>query len=256
MNDDSSLRFIGVVRSPVSERKNMPAFGVPAVVELNAEMAPALLRIEKHSHFWVMAWLMGRPERDVLQVVPRGVDPDTPDSMHGVFAVRSPARPNPIGLTAARLERVEGTRLHFDCLDFLDGTPVLDLKPYFVARDLIFCASNLTIGRPRTRDARRESLLLQAGHFVSESHPDVAVAVRIIEHFELTHGFTPITQIEAPLARPHLVDALIGITKLTFTRGLLLTAGDTVLLNGATRYALPAGRTFDQALAAEASVLE
>ncbi len=252
---DCSLRFIGVVRSSVTERKAMPAFGVPAIVELFPEMAPALLRIDRHSHFWVMAWLMGRPERDVLQVVPRGVDRDRPDAMHGVFAVRSPARPNPIGLTAARLERIEGTRLYFDCLDFLDGTHVLDLKPYFAARDLIFSAASQTIGKARSREERRESLLLQASRFVPERHPDVALAVRMVEHYESSHEGVPVSRVTAPLTRPYLVDALIGITKLRLSRGLELTGND-VLINGVARYAAPVFENFDEALAAEASIVE
>src|SRR5690349_4607417 len=88
-NVDNELRFIGVVRSPVNERKQMPPFGAPASIELDPQYADGLLRIEKHSHLWVLAWLMGKPERDVLQVVPRGVDPASADPLHGVFAVRS-----------------------------------------------------------------------------------------------------------------------------------------------------------------------
>ncbi len=55
-----------------------------------------------------------------------------------MFAVRSPARPNPIGLTSARLLKREGLVLHLDKLDFLDGTVVVDIKPYFAVRDLHF----------------------------------------------------------------------------------------------------------------------
>ena len=88
----------------------MPPLGAPAAVDLFPEFADGLLRFEKHSHIWVMAWLDGA-ERDVLQVTPRGVRDRGPDGLHGVFSVRSPARPNPIGLTAARVLRVEGTRM-------------------------------------------------------------------------------------------------------------------------------------------------
>ncbi len=242
---DPHLRYIGYVRSEVGDRKAMPAFGAPACVELVPEMAPALLRIEKHSHFWILAWLMGRPERDVLQVVPRGVDPDQPDAMHGVFAVRSPARPNPIGLTSAKLERVEGLRLYFDRLDFLDGTPVLDVKPYFAARDLIFNARNVHIGKPRTREDRRESLLFQALRFVPSLHPDVAVAVRIVELFG-----GDLHSMRVPMSRPYLVDALMGISRLSLSNGITLSEEPVLVLNGAEEYALPAYSSFEAALAA------
>jgi L-fuculose-phosphate aldolase len=68
-----------------------------------------------------------RAERDVLQVHPMG-DPGRP--LRGVFATRSPARPNPIAVTSTRIERIEGNVLHVVGLDALDGTPVVDIKSY------------------------------------------------------------------------------------------------------------------------------
>ncbi|MBI3682480.1 MAG: tRNA (N6-threonylcarbamoyladenosine(37)-N6)-methyltransferase TrmO [Acidobacteria bacterium] len=245
---DNTLRFIGVVRSPVQERKQMPAFGVPAAVELNPAFEPGLLRIGKHSHFWVLVWLNVRPERDVLQVTPHGVQADAPDSLHGVFAVRSPARPNPIGLTAAQLVRRDRLVLHFDALDFLDGTPVLDLKPYFVTRDMVFSANHAIIGRIEDRAALRESLLHQALQYCAARHPDVARAVRIVEHYraEALNLTAPSSwEIEAPLARPYLVDALIGMTRVSLSRGLRLEQKDIVRLNGAEYRLKPGAADWD-----------
>lgn len=130
---------IGYVRNEVRPPQKMTNFGVPSTVEILPQFADALLRIEKHSHIWVLGWI-DRGERDVLQVIPRGGS-----ELHGVFAVRSPARPNPIGLTSARLLKREGLVLHLDKLDFLDGTVVVDIKPYFAVRDLHFSASNVRI---------------------------------------------------------------------------------------------------------------
>ncbi|MBL8177538.1 MAG: tRNA (N6-threonylcarbamoyladenosine(37)-N6)-methyltransferase TrmO [Bryobacterales bacterium] len=235
---DKELVFIGEVRSEIRNRKDMPPLGGPAVVEIYPQFAEGLLRMEKHSHIWVMAWLMARPERDVLQVVPRGVEANQPDAMHGVFAVRSPARPNPIGLTACRLVRREGLRLEVDYLDFLDATPVIDVKPYFVSRDLIFAAHSRQVGRPRSREALRESLLLQALRFVPERHPDVALAVRILEHHrvQVTDWREPEQwALVLPGGRPLLVDAMIGMTRAGLSSGLRLGGG--VSING-TAYAL------------------
>lgn len=229
---DRSLQFIGVVRSEIGDRKAMPAFGTAAIVELFPEFADGLLHISKHTHFWVMGWLMGKPERNVLQVTPRGAQEG---SLHGVFAVRSPARPNPIGLTASRLVRQDGLRLHFDCLDFLDGTPVLDLKPYFVSRDLIHAANNATIGRPRDEAALRESLQYQAGRYFLAEHPDVDTAINILHKYRQEHTALaePSTwTIIAPQHRPYLIDALIGMTRVSFTRGLSLWNEEAVLVNG------------------------
>jgi len=151
-----TLQPIGLVRSSVRSRKQMPRLGAPAAVELFEEFRPGLLRLEKHSHLWVLAW-MDEAERNLLQVIPRGVEEGGPENLHGVFAVRSPVRPNPIGLTLARIVGVAGARIEFDRLDFVDGTPVVDLKPYFVARDMIYAATNVQIGRPTGRPPARRS---------------------------------------------------------------------------------------------------
>lgn len=240
------LRRIGVVHCSVAERKSMPPWGVPASVEIFEEFSAGLYRIEKHTHLWVLAWLDTPPagrvdvERDVLQVTPRGVREPGEDGKHGVFAVRSPARPNPIGLTAARLLGIEGRVLRFERLDFLDGTPVLDIKPYFVTRDMIFGAAGRQIGAPASREALRESLTAQAVAFHGRLAPAVALGVRIIEHFRLTHyalNDPPAWRVEAPLSEPVLLDALLGMTRTSPGRGnLLLHDAPLVRLNLAAEY--------------------
>jgi len=201
----------------------MPSLGVPARIEVFLDYAAGLLRLEKHLHLWVLAWLEGA-ERDVLQVTPKGVSDRGPEGLHGVFAVRSPMRPNPIGLTAARVVRIEGAWVEVDRLDFLDGTPILDLKPYFASRDLIFSAANAQIGRPASREALRESLLLQALHFHGEFCAGLALGVRLFEHFraEVLNMEEPRRlEVTAPLVRACLVDALMGMARVTPGRGTL-----------------------------------
>jgi tRNA (adenine37-N6)-methyltransferase len=251
------LRPVGVVRSGVLERKQMPAWGAPARVEIFPEFASALHRVEKHSHLWVLAWLsQGRDERDVLQVNPRGVTDTGPEGLHGVFAVRSPARPNPIGLTAARVVARDGLRIEFERLDFLNGTPVLDLKPYFSSRDIVFSASNRQVGLPRSREELRESLLEQAVRFHGAPAPDIALSVRIVEHYRVTwFGMAepPAYQVHAPMARPALVDGLMGTTRVTLGRlSLQLGEDDAVVFGGKVRYGLSslAGMDWQQVLAA------
>lgn len=256
-----TLRPIGRVRSSVRERKSMPAWGVAASVEIFPEFEPALLKIEKHSHIWVMAWLdQGRDERDVLQVTPRGVRDLGPEGLHGVFAVRSPARPNPIGLTAARIVSIDGLTIHLDRLDFLDASPVVDLKPYFITRDLIFSANGRQVGKPVSREALRESLTVQAEAYHGALTPDVALAVRIIEHYRLEHhGLNDPASwhISAPVARPALVDALVGMTRVTLGRqSLELSPGGAVVVSHEARYApREHGQDADGVLAAEDALL-
>jgi tRNA (adenine37-N6)-methyltransferase len=106
-----------------------------AVIEVFPEYASALEGLAGFSHVWVLFWFHGHDnpeERAILKVYPRK-DPANP--LTGVFATRAPVRPNPIGLTACRLLKVEGRRLEVEGLDARPDTPVLDLKPYIPASD-------------------------------------------------------------------------------------------------------------------------
>lgn len=238
------LQPIGQVRSPIGERKRMPPLGARAAVELLPEFVEGLHRIGKHSHLWVLAWL-GQAERDVLQVTPRGVADRGPEGLHGVFAVRSPARPNPIGLTLTRILAIDGPRIDCERLDFLDGTPVIDLKPYFVTRDAALAANNAPIGRPRDREALRDSLTLQAVNFHGESCADLALAVSAVEEFRAACcdlGEPERWDVTVPLARPCVIDAIMGMTRATPGRGNLAFGGEDEILfrhpGGVWRFAL------------------
>jgi tRNA-Thr(GGU) m(6)t(6)A37 methyltransferase TsaA len=111
--------------------------GQRAWLEIYPEYAPGLLGLQGFSHLWVIYWFHGNdtPEqRQTLQVHPRR-DPANP--LTGVFACRSPERPNLIGFIACRLIKVEGNRVELANLDARDGTPILDLKPYIPEGDAI-----------------------------------------------------------------------------------------------------------------------
>jgi tRNA-Thr(GGU) m(6)t(6)A37 methyltransferase TsaA len=124
------MRPIGFVRSPYSEKAQIPKgpgaqHRAEGTLELLPELAPGLQDIEGFSHLFVL-WVFDRAEGyDLTARVP--LDEQTP---HGVFASRSPRRPNPIGLTVVELLGREGATLKLRGLDMLDGTPVLDVKPY------------------------------------------------------------------------------------------------------------------------------
>ena len=130
---------IGVIRTPFKTLSECPRGAGPGGpscrVELVATFAPALLGIEAASHVWLLYWL-DRADRYALTVV-------TPHDgvTRGVFANRSPARPNPIAMRAVRLYGVELHRdrpqLLISGMDCLDGTPLLDLKPYVPKGDRI-----------------------------------------------------------------------------------------------------------------------
>jgi tRNA-Thr(GGU) m(6)t(6)A37 methyltransferase TsaA len=107
------------------------------VVEIDPAWSSALEGIEEFSHIWVVWWFDLSPagrDLDSLQVRPEGRK-EMP--LRGVFATRSPRRPNPIAMTPVRLLAREGTRLQVEGLEAFEGTPILDLKPYLRRGDLI-----------------------------------------------------------------------------------------------------------------------
>jgi tRNA-Thr(GGU) m(6)t(6)A37 methyltransferase TsaA len=111
--------------------------GQRAWLEIYPEYAPGLLGLRNFSHLWVLYWFHENdtPERrQTLQVHPRR-DPANP--LTGVFACRSPERPNLIGFTACRIIKVEGNRVEVANLDAREGSPILDLKPYIPEGDAI-----------------------------------------------------------------------------------------------------------------------
>ena len=125
---DEAVYFIGRIRTPWQARSQCPknANGSDAVctLEIDERYAEALTGVEAASHLVLLYW-MDRARRDLAIQVPR--HHQTP---RGTFSVRSPVRPNPIALSVVRLLERKGTVLKVIGLDCLDGTPLLDIKPY------------------------------------------------------------------------------------------------------------------------------
>jgi tRNA (adenine37-N6)-methyltransferase len=124
-----AMRPIGAVTSPYKDTREIPkGFGVTheaeGVLEIQPEFVPGLMDIEGFSHLFVL-WVFHRSEG--FELVGR---PPIDNREHGVFATRSPRRPNQIGLTVVELLGREGSRLRVKGVDMLDGTPILDIKPY------------------------------------------------------------------------------------------------------------------------------
>lgn len=121
---------VGTVRSPYSDKTQIPKgpwakHRAEGVLELLPQLEPALSDIEGFSHLYVL-WVFDRSDAgyELQGTPPNATRP------HGLFATRSPRRPNPIGLTVVALVRREGPRLFVRGVDMLDGTPILDIKPY------------------------------------------------------------------------------------------------------------------------------
>jgi tRNA-Thr(GGU) m(6)t(6)A37 methyltransferase TsaA len=126
---EARLSPIGVIRSTIKTRAEAPmqgAEGAPdAWLEVNEAVADALDGIARGDEIIVLTWLH-RARREVLKVHPRS-DPQRP--LTGVFATRSPDRPNPIGIHPVTVREVQDNRLRIGPIEVIDGTPVLDIKP-------------------------------------------------------------------------------------------------------------------------------
>ncbi|MEJ2700904.1 MAG: tRNA (N6-threonylcarbamoyladenosine(37)-N6)-methyltransferase TrmO [Sedimentisphaerales bacterium] len=127
--DKIEMNPIGIVHSPYKRPKNIPIQGtfkpeVEAWVELREEYSSGLKDLDKFSHAILLFYFHQSHEERLRS------RPFLEDQMHGIFAIRSPHRPNHIGLSVVRIKRIEGNRLYFTEVDVLDQTPVLDIKPY------------------------------------------------------------------------------------------------------------------------------
>lgn len=128
------MRALGLLRSCFREKFGTPrqphlAPGATATLTLHAEHRPeqSLVGLERFSHVWLLSYLhLNTNKRPLPKVHP----PRLKGKTVGLFASRSPHRPSPIGLSLARLVKVEGATLHLAGIDLVDGTPILDVKPY------------------------------------------------------------------------------------------------------------------------------
>ena len=130
---DAQLYFIGRIRTPWIRREDCPknARESPSVcaLEVDERWAPALADVETCSHLWVLYW-MDQARRDLVIQAPRHYE-----TARGTFSLRSPVRPNPIAASVVRLIKRQDRTLSVIGLDCRDGTPLLDIKPYYASLD-------------------------------------------------------------------------------------------------------------------------
>ncbi len=129
MTDTIIFKPIGIIHTPFTERKGTPiqphrGQGVKGTIEIFPQYAEGLADLDGFSHIYLIFYLH-RSEGFKLRVIPY-----LDDIERGVFATRAPRRPNAIGLSIVRLEKIEGSTLYIEDVDMLDGTPLLDIKPF------------------------------------------------------------------------------------------------------------------------------
>jgi len=123
------LKPIGVIHTPFRQAAGTPlqpsmAQGAEGTVEVFAEYSAGLKDLEGFERIWLIYWFHRAAPAELV------VQPYMDSDLHGVFATRAPSRPNPIGMSAVKLLSVEGNLLRVADIDILDGTPLLDIKPY------------------------------------------------------------------------------------------------------------------------------
>jgi tRNA-Thr(GGU) m(6)t(6)A37 methyltransferase TsaA len=129
MVETIELKPIGIIHTPCGETKDMPIQGrfrddAEGWIELDEEYVPGLKNLDGFSHLILIHYFHRSPREEL------GGRPFLEDQSHGMFAIRSPHRPNHLGLSIVKLSRIEGNRVYFTEVDMLDGTPLLDIEPY------------------------------------------------------------------------------------------------------------------------------
>ncbi len=130
MTNQIEFRPIGTIHTPFQQRQGMPIQGAlfpenRGTVEIDPEYEEGLKDIEGFSHLILLYYFHESKGYDLA------ARPFLDDCPHGIFSIRSPRRPNPIGMTVVRLINREKNILHISGVDMVDGTPLLDIKPYF-----------------------------------------------------------------------------------------------------------------------------
>ena len=127
--DQIIMHPIGIIRSPYKEIEDIPIQGtfksrVEAWVELKDEYVHGLKDLDKFSHA-IIIYYFHKSQREEVEG-----KPFLEKDKHGIFAIRSPHRPNHIGFSVVKIKRIRGNKMYFTEVDVLDGTPLLDIKPY------------------------------------------------------------------------------------------------------------------------------
>ena len=255
--DTFEVRTIGVVSSDVGEGDEMPIEGVPASIELYPEYEAGLAEVDSNTHLIILGWFH-RANRDSVTLSRHG------GSERGVFGLRSPGRPNPIGLTSAKVLGVEGRVVKLDRLDMYDGTPVVDIKRYSPGWDAIFSArTSRDTERPGGRDRASflRDMVVEAVNFHGELCAEIALGARMVDyaihHWGIAKKAPELKVRWGPNGR--INDALQAITGATSGNGRLEFGhgpGYTLSWSGRTlRFNPPEGLTVEQALDSPPAVL-
>lgn len=213
------MKPIGYVSTNLEEPIDVPIHGQTAIITIEEQYLKALTRIELNSHLWILSWFH-KAKRNVLMSTPLRINPNLPP--FGIFGLRSPNRPNPIALSLVRLVKVDGNKLYVENFDAINGTPILDIKPYF-EKDIIFSPKTPDI-RPVHKDMKINWFKAEAQNHHQEYCEGLAIGVRMA--FIADKHFGKITNPDVTLdvqGSYCFIDVLQGLTKARFANPARLT---------------------------------
>jgi len=231
---------IGVVLSDfkASDFKDtfrIPLEGASARIVIYERYAEALKGIHNYSHLWVLCWLHlvdTADYRNILRVRPLRIGSDLPET--GVFALRSPIRPNPISLTVVRLVSVHKNILTVDGLDVVNGTPVIDIKPYLPPSDSIPSAKFHPLLLKKNKEYLIRTFFKEAVDVHGEACPGLALGTRMVVEALLKLEVDDMRNYHVVVCTKKggcIVDAVEAIMGATLGNGrLVLTHGDKIAL--------------------------
>jgi tRNA (Thr-GGU) A37 N-methylase len=187
-----------------------------------------LTGIESDTHINVIGWF-DKADRAPLMVRPRKISAQL--EKRGVFSLRSPARPNPLSLTATRLVKVEGPLLYVEPLDLIDGSPVVDIKPYSAGWDTIFWARDVhsaLITQHMAEEQVLAELFREAFNFHGEKCAAIAVSAKIAyDAAQVLETSVRDIRLQLPqTVNPHLADGLVGVSRATMGNARLTFSED------------------------------
>jgi tRNA-Thr(GGU) m(6)t(6)A37 methyltransferase TsaA len=213
------LHPVGFVSCAAQTPEEVPSEGLPSSLHINPSLIPALKGLEAGMEIYVVGWF-DQADSDTLLA-----SPGTPQE-HGAFAVRSSCRPNQLGLTLTRIERIEGPIIDVQWLDFTDRTPILDIKRYNARWECIFStprANRTHFERQIERRALSLVLARPARNFHGEDCAWVSRLGEIGAVLVQEHGLflaDPLLSIHV-IGNGHVIDAVQGMTGATFGNGRL-----------------------------------
>ena len=209
MSDTYTIKPVGVIKRPDNKQNEAPGLIPHAIIEVFPEYVKVIQSVEQNSHLWILTWFH-LAKRDTLTVKPSRNNPNL--SSFGVFGIRAPVRPNPIGMYLVRLVKVENNLLYVKNIDALDGTPVIDIKPYY-ENDIVFSPRTPNI-KPVYREKLKKLFLRQAIAHHQEECPGLYMGIRMAVLAEeiLGHINSPDLNILVE-GSPCLADTLQGLTR-------------------------------------------